>query len=104
MEEFEFSKDKYEETVVSAHDYFLRIHKMSEEKDVEKTIMCFYDIIKHTYGLAKEQNVYEKDKEDIDATLKGMMVMIGIMQRQHEWTGEMIEEFDDKVMELWDVD
>ena len=104
MEEFENKDDKISETIESAKNFFLRMHDLSEEKDIEKTAMCFYDIIKHTYGLAKEQGVYDKDKEEMDITLKGMMVMLGMMQMQHGWTTEMMTEFDDKVMKLWNID
>jgi hypothetical protein len=104
MEEFENMDEKTAKTIEQAKSLYLRMEKVTEDKDVEKTAICFYDVIKQTYALAKEQNVFEKDKEDIILHLKGMMVMMSMLQMQHGWSGDMITEFDDKVMELWDVD
>ena len=84
-----------------AKEYFLRIHKVSEAKDVEKTSYCFYDIIKNTYALAEKEGVLEKDREDIVATLKGMQMFVTLMFMQHGWDNEMVDQFNNKIDELW---
>ena len=102
MEEYKDSKDK--ERANKAHGFFLKMISIAEEKNIEKMSMCFYDLVKQTYGLAKDQDLYEKDKEEIDSALKGMMVSAKMILEQSEWTEDMIEEFDKRVMKLWDID
>ena len=96
-------KDKDLEIANKAHGFFLKMISLAEEKNIEKMSMCFYDIIKQTYGLAKDQNLYEEDKEEIDSALKAMMVSVKMILGQSDWTKEMIEEFDEKVTGLWDT-
>jgi hypothetical protein len=97
-------EDKIAEIAFQAHSFFVKMIGVIAERDVDKMATCFYDLVKRTYGMAKEQDVYEKDKEHIDSTLKGMMVLVEAMLAQADWTREMIEDFDEKVMELWIID
>ncbi len=97
-------EDRSAELMASAKDIFLKMVAIIEEKDVDKMAICFYDLVKRTYGLAKGQGVYEEDKEKINDTLKGMLVLVKAMTKAGQWEEEMIEEFDDKVMKIWNVD
>lgn len=97
-------EDRSAEIVFQAHGFFVKMIGVIGERDVDKMATCFYDLVKRTYGMAKEEDVYEKEKEHIDSTLKGMMVLVETMLAQANWTKEMIEDFDERVMELWIID
>jgi lactate dehydrogenase-like 2-hydroxyacid dehydrogenase len=92
------------ELMASAKGVFLKMVDIIAARDVDKMAVCFYDLVKQTYALAKGQDVYENDKEQIDDTLKGMLVLVTAMLRAGQWTEEMIEDFDDQVMKLWVTD
>ena len=87
-----------------AKGFFIKMVTVVETKDPSKMAICFYDLVKQTYGLAKGEDVFIKDKEKIDDTLKGMMLLVKNILEQHGWTEENIEEFDDKLKELWVTD
>lgn len=97
-------EDRAAELLNKAHSFFFKMVNITEERDVDKMATCFYSFIKYIYGMAKDQNIYEEDKEEIDDTLKGMMVLIKAMFIRQDWTQEMMEEFDEKVMKLWIID
>lgn len=103
MEEYESMSE--EESIKAAMESFLLIQAVAKEKNIDKAAVVFYGIVKRTYALAKEQDLLEKDKEQIDRALKGTqaLIMIGF-KTVEEWTEEMIEEFNDKVKELWVID
>ena len=58
----ENQKDK---TIREATQCFLNMHQAAEEKDVDKASIVFYGIIKRTYAAAKDEDLFEKDKDEI---------------------------------------
>jgi len=97
-------KDKDLEIANKAHGFLFKMISIAQEKDVEKMSICFYDFIKQTYGLAKSQDLYEQDKEEIDSSLRGMMILIKATLELSDWTEDMIEKFDKEVVKLWIID
>jgi len=97
-------EDRSDELMNQAKGFFLKMVGVVGTKDPSKMAICFYDLVKQTYGLAKGEDVFIKEKEKIDDTLKGMMFLVRKILEQDGWTEEMIEEFDEKTMELWVID
>lgn len=89
------------ELMASAHQSFLTIKEASSEKDVKKTAFRCYAMIKKTYGLAKEANVYERDKEKMDDQLGFILGMVKMMFLAHGWDTDMMDEFDKILDGLW---
>ncbi len=91
------------ETIRDATRCFINLLQAAKEKDIDKAATVFYGVIKRTYAAAKEEDLFEEDKDDIIACLKGIQVMMMVMLSSEGWTAEMVTEFDDKVDKLWNV-
>jgi len=96
--------DKISESMRVAMESFFNMHAAAAEKNINKAATVFYSVVKRTYATAKEEDLFEKDKDEINTCLKGTQFMMQMMLVKEGWTTEMIQEFDDKVDKLWNVD
>ena len=93
-----------DEATEMAVECFLSIRSAAEEKNIEKTAVVFYDIVKRTYAMAELEGLLEKDKEKINSALKVTQVLTMMGLKTEDWSDEMIEEFNNRVKELWVID
>lgn len=97
-------ENSIDETIRDATQAFINMTKAAKEKDIDKAAIVFYGIIKRTYAAAREEDLFEKDKDEIILALKGTQLMMMLMLASEGWDADMVEEFDDKVKKLWNVD
>jgi len=92
------------EVAKKAHACFKKIEVFAYSHDAKKAALAFYDIVKTTYAMAKDDDQYEKDKKDINSCLKGALMMMTMVLRVNNWTDEEMEIFENRVDELWVLD
>ena len=80
--------------------YVSRLEGYAESKDVEKASYLYYEIVKRTIGLAKEQDVYDRDRGEIKEYLDLVKSLIKITLISFDWDMEMIKEFEERVNKL----
>ena len=54
--------------------------------------------------MAEAEGLFEKDREKIDSALKVTQALTIMGLKTEEWSDKMIEEFNDRVKELWIID
>jgi len=93
-----------EDVTKAAKDCLLAMRIAAKAKNIEKAATVFYDVIKRTYVLAKQEDLFERDKDKIIYSLKEAQAVLALGFISDGWTREMVEQFEDKVKKLWVID
>jgi hypothetical protein len=85
----------------AAYACFAKTAAAIEENDAAKVAVCFYDIVKRAYSFAREEDLFEADKDSIDESLGNTKKKIEMLLIERDWSMDQIKEFEEEVDKLW---